>query len=196
MAAWNSERYWHMERGTAHTGTRRRSAAAAAELDALGYWALWVPDVGGDVFGAVDTCWRRPPGRPSPPGSSISGCTAPTETADAHARLTASHGDRFLVGIGVQPLDADRLQGTGPVPSAVGRHDGLSRRAGWGHHSVGCRPSGAGCPGAEDAQLARTRAAGSHPYNVTPAHTALAREAVGPSAAGAARAGGGADHRS
>jgi probable F420-dependent oxidoreductase len=30
-------------------------------------------------------------------------------------------------------------------------------------------------------ELARTRAAGSHPYNVTPEHTALAREALGPS---------------
>ena len=31
-------------------------------------------------------------------------------------------------------------------------------------------------------EIARTRTAGTHPYNVTPEHTALAREALGPSA--------------
>ncbi|MEP7111748.1 MAG: LLM class flavin-dependent oxidoreductase, partial [Ilumatobacteraceae bacterium] len=31
----------------------RKAAAAATELEALGYSALWIPDVGGDVFGAV-----------------------------------------------------------------------------------------------------------------------------------------------
>ena len=31
-------------------------------------------------------------------------------------------------------------------------------------------------------QLARDRSAGAHPYNVTPEHTAIAREAVGPDA--------------
>ena len=28
---------------------------AAAELDELGYAAMWIPDVGGDVLGAVET---------------------------------------------------------------------------------------------------------------------------------------------
>ena len=29
-------------------------AEAAAELDELGYAAIWIPDVGGDVLGAVE----------------------------------------------------------------------------------------------------------------------------------------------
>ena len=34
-------------------GGAEAAAAAAAELDGLGYSALWIPDVGGDVFAAV-----------------------------------------------------------------------------------------------------------------------------------------------
>ena len=35
-------------------------AEAAAELDELGYGAIWIPDVGGDVFGSIETlCARR-----------------------------------------------------------------------------------------------------------------------------------------
>ena len=34
-------------------GDPAAAADAAAELEELGYRALWVPDVGGDVFGAV-----------------------------------------------------------------------------------------------------------------------------------------------
>ncbi len=30
---------------------------AAAELDDLGYGAIWIPDVGGDVLGAVELLW-------------------------------------------------------------------------------------------------------------------------------------------
>ena len=30
-------------------------AEAAAELDDLGYDAIWIPDVGGDVLGALET---------------------------------------------------------------------------------------------------------------------------------------------
>ena len=35
-------------------GDAGEAAAAAAELESLGYSALWVPDVGGDLFGALE----------------------------------------------------------------------------------------------------------------------------------------------
>jgi hypothetical protein len=51
-------------------------APAAAELETLGYSALWIPDVGGDVFGPIGNLLaadqRR---RSSPPGFSTCGCT-------------------------------------------------------------------------------------------------------------------------
>ena len=47
--------HWHrhLERRTAVRRRGREVRDAAAELEALGYTALWIPDVGGDVFGAL-----------------------------------------------------------------------------------------------------------------------------------------------
>ena len=36
-------------------GDAGASSEAAAELDELGYDAIWIPDVGGDVLGVVET---------------------------------------------------------------------------------------------------------------------------------------------
>jgi hypothetical protein len=35
-------------------GDSAEAAAIAAELESLGYSALWVPDVGGDLFGPLE----------------------------------------------------------------------------------------------------------------------------------------------
>ena len=44
IGIWNSGLRW---------GDPEEAVDAAAELETLGYSALWIPDVGGDVFGAV-----------------------------------------------------------------------------------------------------------------------------------------------
>src|ERR1700742_3780028 len=46
VGVWSRELRFQPDRGAAQ--------AAAAELEALGYGALWIPDVGGDVVGAID----------------------------------------------------------------------------------------------------------------------------------------------
>ncbi len=40
--------------GVLRSADAHETASAAAELESLGYSTLWIPDVGGDVFGAVD----------------------------------------------------------------------------------------------------------------------------------------------
>ena len=43
-------------------GDARAIADAAAEVDGLGYTAVWIPDVGGDVLGSVESdeeFWER-----------------------------------------------------------------------------------------------------------------------------------------
>ena len=40
--------------GQLRYGDAGEVAEAAAELESLGYSALWIPDIGGDVFGAVE----------------------------------------------------------------------------------------------------------------------------------------------
>src|SRR6266851_3583022 len=74
---------------------------AAAELEELGYSALWFPDVGGDVFEVVDRLLAATTTATIATGILNLWMHSAAETAEAHARLTAAHGDRFLLGIGV-----------------------------------------------------------------------------------------------
>lgn len=163
-------------------GDASEAIEAAAELENLGYTALWVPDVGGDLFEAVGRLLTATKTTTVATGILNLWMHPASETAEAHARLTAAHGDRFLVGIGVshsalidsrepgryrQPLAAmaSFLDGLDSAPTPLDK----SKRV-------------LAALGPKMLELARTRAAGAHPYNVTPAHTALAREALGPTA--------------
>jgi probable F420-dependent oxidoreductase len=152
---------------------------AAAELEALGYTALWIPDVGGDVFGALRALLD--------PTSTIVAATgilnlwmhAAAEVGEGFAGLEVDHPGRTLLGIGVshsllieqthpgqyeKPLQVtrgylDELDAVSPTVPA-------DRRvlAALGPKMLG---------------LARDRAGGAHPYLVTPEHTKVAREALG-----------------
>src|SRR6202043_2216515 len=82
-------------------GDRGETSEAAAELEELGYSVLWVPDVGGDVFGAGEHFLGATRTTTIAPGILNLWMHTAAETAQAHANLTAAHGDRFLVGIGV-----------------------------------------------------------------------------------------------
>jgi len=156
---------------------------AAAELEELGYTALWIPDAGGDVYGAVERLLQATRSAIAATGVLNLWMHSPEETAEAHDRLTRTHGDRFLVGIGVSNaalVDANTEPGRYRKPlTATGAFlDALDS---------------ASTPLPRDAtvlvaispkmlEIARTRTAGVHPFNVTPEHTALARQALGPTA--------------
>src|SRR3954447_14182680 len=74
---------------------------AAAELESLGYTALWIPDVGGDVFGALRALLD--------PTSTIVAATGilnlwmhtADEVGAGFAALESDHPRRTLLGIGV-----------------------------------------------------------------------------------------------
>ena len=74
---------------------------AAAELEALGFRALWIPDTGGEVFDAVERLLSSTTTITVATGILNLWMHSPEETAAARDRLTRDHGDRFLVGIGV-----------------------------------------------------------------------------------------------
>jgi probable F420-dependent oxidoreductase len=156
--------------------------AAAAELDALGYTALWVPDVGGDLWGDLEVLMSATERAVVATGILNLWMHTPEETAARHAGLSETHGDRLLVGIGVshqilidsteagryrRPLAAMSafLDGLDAAPVPLGRE-----------HRV------LAALGPKMLELARTRTAGCHPYNVTVDHTAAARKALGPEA--------------
>jgi len=72
---------------------------AAAELEALGFRALWIPDTGGEVFDAVERLLSSTTTITVATGILNLWMHSPEETAAARDRLTRDHGDRFLVGI-------------------------------------------------------------------------------------------------
>jgi probable F420-dependent oxidoreductase len=154
----------------------------AVELEALGYSALWIPDVGGDLFNSVELLLDATERVTIATGILNLWMHTPEETAQQHARLTAAHGDRFLVGIGVshQPLIDRKEPGTYTKPLSAMRTylDGLDAAP----EPLPRERRVLAALGPKMLELARDRSAGAHPYNVTPAHTALAREALGPDA--------------
>jgi len=161
-------------------GDRAAATDAAAELEALGYSALWLPGGTGGVFevaaGLLDATNELVVASAI---LSIWEC-GPADAAGAHADLTAKHPGRFLLGLGVshapivdrhQPgryrhptatMSAylDDLDSTSPP---VPREERLLA-------ALGPRMLG----------LARDRSAGTHPYLVTPEHTYQQRALLGP----------------
>lgn len=163
-------------------GDAGQIAELAAELDELGYTALWIPDVGGDVFDAIELLLRSTTRALAATGILNLWLHTPEETAAAHARLTATYGERWLVGIGVSHEAFINASEPGryrrPLSAMASFLDGLD---------------GADPPldrttrvlaalGPKMLELARTRAVGAHPYNVTVEHTAEARATLGPDA--------------
>ena len=155
---------------------------AAAELEALGFRALWIPDTGGEVFDAVERLLSSTTTITVATGILNLWMHSPEETAAAHDRLTRDYGDRFLVGIGVSHARVVDATESGryrkPLSAMASFLDGLD-----------AAPVPLAAPdrilaalGPKMLELARTRSAGAHPYNVTPEHTAIARAALGPAA--------------
>src|SRR3954466_4027722 len=82
-------------------GDPKASAEAAAELESLGYTAMWVPDVGGDLFPAIENLLAATTTATVASGILNLWMHSPATAAAEYTRLVAAHGRRFLVGIGV-----------------------------------------------------------------------------------------------
>jgi probable F420-dependent oxidoreductase len=161
-------------------GEPAAAADAAAELEGLGYSAVWLPDVGGDVFGSVENLLRATSSLTVATGILNLWMHAADEAASQHARLTSAHGRRFLMGIGVShaPLIDSTTEGRYAKPLAHMRAflDGLDAAP----IPVAVEDRVLAALGPKMLDLAGERTAGTHPYLVTPEHTAVAREALGP----------------
>ena len=162
-------------------GDAGEAAAQAAELEGLGYTALWIPDVGGDVFGSVANLLGATSSVTIATGILNVWMHTPEETAAQHAALAAEHGQRFLCGLGIshRPL-IDRVNAPGayqkPVATMAAFLDGLDAA----EVPMAEEDRVLAALGPRMLELARTRAAGTHPYLVTPELTARARAGIGP----------------
>ncbi|MGB8390469.1 LLM class F420-dependent oxidoreductase [Mycobacterium sp.] len=160
-------------------GDPSESADAAAELDDLGFTALWIPDVGGPVFDAVGRLLAATKRTVIATGILNLWMHSADDVAESYAALTAEHGDRFLLGIGVShaPLiDADQPgRYRKPLAATASFLDGLDAAP----RPVPTQRRVLAALGPKMLALSASRARGAHPYLVTPEHTASARSNLG-----------------
>ncbi len=154
--------------------TRSITPELAAQIESLGYRAIWIGGSPDADLSWVDTALAGTDSVQLATGI-VNIWTAPApEVAESYQRIESAHPGRFLLGIGVghrehaedytKPYDAlvsylDELDGA-MVPT--------SRRV-------------LAALGPRVLRLSAERSAGAHPYLTTPEHTAKARELVGSS---------------
>lgn len=161
-------------------GDAAEAAEAAAELESLGYSALWLPDVGGDLFQAVENVMAATTTTTVATGILNLWMHTPAETAEAYTRLTGQHGRRFLVGIGISHGSFIDQMKPGEYTRPLSRTEAYLDELDQQSPTVPADDRVLAALGPRMLALAGRKAAGTHPYNVMPEHTAAAREALGP----------------
>ena len=168
---------WSRELRFGEAGDMREGAA---ELEELGFGALWIPggydgpllEICADELGAT---------RQIAVATGILNVFGhdPVDVARGHAAIDAAHPGRFLLGIGIGhakflPAEA-AARSRRPLEAMSHYLDELERHAPSG--SSGARCVAALAP--KMVQLARERTLGVHPYMVPVEHTAEVRAALG-----------------
>ncbi|KUI07910.1 LLM class F420-dependent oxidoreductase [Mycolicibacterium acapulense] len=160
-------------------GDQGEAAEAAAELEDLGFSALWIPDVGGPVLDSVDHLLSATRQVVIATGILNLWMHEPADVAARYASLTDRHGERFLLGIGVShaPLIDSKEPGLYRKPLAATRKylDDIDATP----QPVPVANRVLAALGPKMLELSATRARGAHPYLVTPDHTRYAREQLG-----------------
>ena len=154
-------------------------AEVVAELEQLGYSAVWVGDIGGDLFGSVAALLVATKTAVVATGIANIWLRTPEETARQHATLSAEHGHRFLLGLGVSHAHlVERVAGEEykrPLARMRAFLDGLDAA----DVPVPVDERVLAALGPQALALAGERTAGTHPYLTTPEHSATARAALG-----------------
>jgi probable F420-dependent oxidoreductase len=160
-------------------GDPSESADAAAELDELGFTALWIPDVGGPVLESVGHLLAVTKRTVIATGILNLWMHSPTDVAESYAALTDEHGQRFLLGIGVSHAPLIDAGNPGryrkPLAATTEFLDGLDGAL----RPVPADGRVLAALGPKMLALSASRARGAHPYLVTPEHTAAARATLG-----------------
>ncbi|MFD8597591.1 TIGR03620 family F420-dependent LLM class oxidoreductase [Kitasatospora sp. NPDC059646] len=160
---------------------------AAAEIDELGYGALWFGEGRGrDSFGQAWLLLDATRRITVASGIADMGRRTAQATAAATRTLDDAHPGRYLLGLG-----GHRVAGTagstpaGPLADTRRYLDELDTAPGGPATETGTDPVRRrllAALGPAMLRLAATRTAGAHTYFVPPEHTALARTALGPDA--------------
>jgi len=160
--------------------------AAAAEVEELGYGALWTGEaVGREVLTAASLLLEATSRLVVATGIANVWARDALAMAAGQLSLAEAHPDRFLLGIGVShaPLLAVREQGYDKPLAFLRSYLDAMDRGRETYRAV--RPAGAAptvlaALGPRMLELAAERADGAHTYFVPPEHTAAARARLGP----------------
>jgi probable F420-dependent oxidoreductase len=160
-------------------GAARALAEIAAELEELGYSAVWLPGRTDDVFDVCDQYLGAAQDLVLATGVVSIWNYRVEQVAAATARLVETYPGRFLLGLGVShgPLVNDAQASPYRKPLALMEHylDDLDQLRP-GEDSSGRVIAALG---PRMLELAERRSGGTHSYLVTPEHTRVAREALG-----------------
>jgi probable F420-dependent oxidoreductase len=171
IGVWTGLRQWPEDAG--------EWAEIGAELEGLGFGALWIGGSSGQLP-VIDAVLGATTRLVAATGIIQIWANPAEAVAAEHHRLTTRHPGRFLLGLGVGHAPAVEAAGQtyarplGKLASYLDELDG-------GDHPVPISERVIAALRPKALALAATRAAGAHPYNVSPAHTAKARAELGPS---------------
>ncbi len=157
----------------------------AVEVEALGYGAIWIPEAGiRDPFVAA-TALLAATDRVALATGIASIWARPAMTMHASQMSVAeAFPGRFLLGLGVShQISVEGFYGEPyekPYSAMAAYLDAMDRAFYLAAAPPAPPPRVLAALGPRMLRLARDRAAGAHPYNVIPEHTAQAREVLGP----------------
>src|SRR5262245_14191832 len=165
----------------------RDAQAFAQRVERWGYHALWIPEaVGRDPFAHAAWLLAGPQRLVVATGIANIYARDPNTMQAAQKTVAEQSGGRFLLGLGVSHVPmVEGLRGHAYGPPVASMRAYLERMRGAPYMA----PPPAESPpivlaalGPRMLALAAEQTQGAHPYNVTPEHTARAREIMGPKA--------------
>jgi probable F420-dependent oxidoreductase len=172
IGVWTGVRQWPKDPGAIRD--------AAAQIEQLGFATVWI---GGSVgqFPIAEEILTATSGLEVATGIIQIWSNASADVAAAHRALNAGHPGRFLLGLGVGHAPAVEASGQkyerplAKLTSYLDELDAAPDPVPTGERVIAAL-------GPKALAITKARAAGAHPYNVPPEHTAWARGVLGPSA--------------
>jgi len=149
--------------------------AEAAEIEKLGYRAIWVGGSPSAELSFVEPILKATKSLRVATGIVNIWKSNAKDVADSYRRIETAHAARFILGIGVGHREATSQYRT-PYTALVEYLDELDAAL------VPTERRVIAALGPRVLQLSKDRSAGAHPYLTTPQHTAEARRLLGPTA--------------
>lgn len=161
----------------------KRAQEAAAEIEALGYGAIWIPEaLGREAFTNAGILLAGTRKIAVATGIANIWVRDPMAMAAAQKTLAEAYPDRFLLGMGVSHAPLVGMRGHDYSKPLTAMRNYLDRMASAPFMAVPPStdpPMVIGALAPKMLALAAERTRGAHPYFVPPEHTAFARQTMG-----------------